>query len=147
MLTFWTNHTFRSMEFIVFQQRWGTLNLCCSFSTLSPVYIRASCWFIWQVKGLRWHVAVRPSVCLTVFVRNTRGAAVEAGKAKICELERERFTLRNRKGAMELFIFGKRVSRQWQEVSHLSYQHSGCVCRVQSFHFLFYFNFFFPTHR
>lgn len=79
---------------------------------------------------------MRSSNCPNVFIRDACGAAVKAGKAKICELERAKVKtyVKKMKGAMKFFICGKREGKQRQGICHMSNQHSGC----QSFHFLFY---------
>lgn len=53
---------------------------------------------------------MRPSPCPIVFIRDTCGAAVKAGKAKICELDRAegKIYVKKMKGAMKFFICGKR---------------------------------------
>lgn len=78
---------------------------------MSPVYIRGFCWFIWQAKRFWWHVAWRPSLCPTVLIRGARGAAVKAGKAKICELKRAegKIYIKRMKAAITFFcnLWGK----------------------------------------
>lgn len=54
---------------------------------------------------------MRPSLCPIVFIGDARGAAVKAGKAKICELERK-IDNKKMKGAMTCLISGKREGKQ-----------------------------------